>query len=344
MGCDQGEPKLEPALAPPLHIVAIYPPPNAGLDCPPAEDGGVTDCGVPRNAIFELRFDRYLAPATAIRQSIRVFAGTPDTSVFFQPQYDVIERVVSFVPTAPMAANLLHTLEIVTKRDGGSDGFRSFDGADLEEEGSVPLRFNFRTSATSETRPETPAPSCQSILDDVFGTRSCARGSCHSPIGQADCPAGYAREPFEPGSPCVGVPRMGLDLSGAPGLVTTAINRVAHQSEIGPQGGRYLENPARFGVQMPLIEPGNPGNSYLLYKLLMRPQNYAGIGSSDVCVTDHRVPLPDGQCLPPSEAEMNRVRDWFLRGQPMPLRADLPMNRPMLVDLQRWIAAGAHCP
>jgi hypothetical protein len=137
---------------------------------------------------------------------------------------------------------------------------------------------------------------------------------------------------------------MGLDLSGAPGLISTAVGRVAHQTEIGAQGGVELENPTRFGVQMPLIDPSRPGNSYLLYKLIQRPSNFAAPGSSDVCVTDRRVALPEGQCLPPSPEESARLRDWFLRGQPMPLKPDLPFNRRQLVDLQRWIAAGATCP
>ena len=85
-----------------------------------------------------------------------------------------------------------------------------------------------------------------------------------------------------------------------------------------------LRNPSRFGVQMPRIDPGSPGNSYLMYKLLRSPKNFELTGNSDVCVTAHRVPLPDGQCLPPSEAESARLREWFVRGQPMPLKQDLP--------------------
>ena len=69
-GCDQGEPKLEAPPGPPLHAVAIHPPVNAGLDCTPAPaDSGAADCGVPLNTVFEIRFDRYLMPSTAVRQS-----------------------------------------------------------------------------------------------------------------------------------------------------------------------------------------------------------------------------------------------------------------------------------
>jgi hypothetical protein len=299
---------------------------------------------VPLNTVIEIRFDRYLMPSTAVRQSLRVFAGGPQNSVFFQPQYDVIERVVTFVPTANLAPNLLYTIEFVTKAEGGTDGFRAFDGAELEESDSVPLRFNFRTGTQTETIERPRVPSCNDVVRQLLPESTCGRAACHNPTTEEGCPTGSAHEPSDPTGPCIGVPRMGLDLSSATGLVTTAIGVVAHQSEIGSQGGVPLRNPSRFGVQMPRIDPGSPGNSYLIYKLLRNPKNFELADNPDVCVTAHRVPLADGQCLPPSEAESARLRDWFVRGQPMPLKQDLRYTRDQLVDLQRWIAAGANCP
>jgi hypothetical protein len=349
-GCDQGEPKLEPAPGPPLHAIAIYPPVNAGLDCRPsagdasAEDGGAGDCGVPLNAPIEIRFDRYLMPSTAVRQAIRVYAGTPPNSVFYEPQYDVIERVVKFVPVGNLVPDLLYTFEFVTRAEGGTNGFLAFDGADLEESDAVPLRFNFRSGTRTETLDNPPVPTCKDVLERVLPSFTCGRAACHNPATGDGCPEGSAREPTDPNGPCVGVPRMGLDLSSPTGLVTTAIGVVAHQTEIGSQGGVALRNPSRFGVQMPRIDPGSPGNSYLMYKLLRTPQHFERANNPDVCTTDHRVPLPDGECLPPSAAESARLRDWFLRGQPMPLKQDLPFTKDQLLDLQRWIAAGARCP
>ena len=348
-GCDQGEPKLEPPPGPPLHAVAIYPPVNAGLDCPPGAvdaggDAGGEECGVPLNTPIEIRFDRYLMPATAVRQSLRVFAGAPQNSVFFEPQYDVIERVVTFVPVGNLVPDLVYTIEFVTKAEGGTDGFRAFDGAELEESSSVPLRFNFRTGTRTETVETPPVPSCREVVERVLPASTCGRAACHNPANDEGCPPGSAHDPSDPTGPCIGVPRMGLDLSTATGLVTTAKSVAAHQTEIGPQGGVGLRNPLRFGVQMPRIDPGSPGNSYLMYKLLRSPKNFERANNPDVCATDHRVPVPDGQCVPPSAAESARLRDWFVRGQPMPLKQDLPYTRDQLVDLQRWIAAGAPCP
>jgi hypothetical protein len=299
---------------------------------------------VPLNSPIEIRFDRHLFPSTAIRQSIRVYAGTPQNSVFFEPEYDVIERVVKFDPVGNLFPDIVYTLEFVTRAEGGTEGFRAFDGADLEESDAVPLKFNFRTGSQAEEQDTPAVPSCREVLERALPSFTCGRAGCHNPASTDGCPASSARDSSDPTGPCIGVPRMGMDLSTATGLVTTAIRVVAHQTEIGAQGGVALRNPSRFGVQMPRIDPGSPGNSYLLYKLLRTASHYARATDPDACISDHRVALPEGQCLPPSEAESARLRDWFLRGQPMPLKQDLPYNRDQLITLQRWIAGGAVCP
>ncbi len=100
---------------------------------------------------------------------------------------------------------------------------------------------------------------------------------------------------------------------------------------------------------MPIIDPGRPDTSYLMYKLLVNDRNYGD--GAERCTTRHQVPLPDGACLPPSPAETERLRDWFVRGQAMPLRdpPDSPgwsVTQDDLRAIQRYIAAGAstdHC-
>ncbi len=57
-------------------------------------------------------------------------------------------------------------------------------------------------------------------------------------------------------------------------MLSTAIGRVAHQTDLGTTTGEVLENPARMGIDMLIIDPGRPDNSYLLYKLIVRPENY----------------------------------------------------------------------
>ena len=63
-------------------------------------------------------------------------------------------------------------------------------------------------------------------------------------------------------------------------------------------------SPGRFGRAMPLIDPGNPGNSYLLYKIL--------IGQSAI---DPSLPAEAAEKL---RQETERLQAAFVVGTPMP--------------------------
>jgi hypothetical protein len=73
---------------------------------------------------------------------------------------------------------------------------------------------------------------------------------------------------------CAG-PRMGLDLSGARGVETTALGQVAHQTDNGPYAGE-VRAASSVGVGMPLIDRASPGSSYLYYKLLVNDRYAPG--------------------------------------------------------------------
>jgi len=294
--------------------VAVYPEPGAGTACAP-EDG--PECGVPRDVTLQLRLDRYLLPATAVRQAIRLYAGDPDNLVFLEPEYDMLERVLLYrLPEgALLTPGLLYTLRIGVPLKPEDEGLRAFDGAPLEP-GPVPLEFHFRTAQTGPTSassgriaPEEP-PSCGVM--GFFEHGGCDGTSCH---GEAH--------------------RMGLDLASSAGLFRTAIGHVAHETAIG-EGTTPLEEPLRLGVNMPVIDPGRPDNSYVMYKLVRREETFA-----ELCESRYRVSLA-GQCIAPAPAESVRLREWFVRGAPMPLE---PPKQPFcyiyLRLLQRWIAEGA---
>ena len=379
-GCDQGEHAVDPSRGPDLRLIASYPSAGQGIDCdaaagevpdaeaPDAEapDGGALDggapeagpppCDVPINAVIKLRFDRFLKPSTATRQSIRVYSGNPDTSIcqttdgsetgcFFQPSYDVVERVLlyrlgentTFVP------NLLYTVEIVRPGDAAADGLRAFDNAPLSEESPAPLKFQFRTSSRIGPALEKIAPkltkedgSCKHVYEEIFDLR-CTDVGCHSTHRTANdaCPLGQAT--FE-GS-CVGVPRMGLDFSTVGSMLQTARGQPAHQTEVSGRVGTPLTNPSRMGVAMPRIDPALPANSYLLYKLLRDPDNY---GDCRSIYGD----LGGGDCIRTSTEELRRLRNWFVIGDPMPRRepGQDGLQMQQLRDIQRFIADGAHCP
>jgi hypothetical protein len=324
--------------------VATYPAAGAGLDCtrqsPP-------DCGVPGNAQIELRFNRFLNPATAVRQSLTVYTASPDLwTGGLSPRYDLIERVVVF--SLPAGASWLsgvrYKLELRQPQADGDYGFRAFDGAPVHPSGSDGLEVSFRiqTGSVEPSTDEPGPPDCVGVEQalDVLARSGCQSAICHQSVRSEQCPRGYAQA--GPGQPCVGVPRMGLDLSSIDGLVHTAVGHVAHQTETGPTSGLALENPDRFGVQMPIIDPGRPGNSYLMYKLI-RSQTF---WSRAPCASKHAVALPGG-CIAPPRAELERLGDWFVLGEAMPPTAGEALERADLELLHSWIAQGAStqsCP
>lgn len=326
-----------------MHVLAIDPRDGAGSDC----EVGTADCGVPTNATLSFRFDRFLNPTTANRQALRVYSGDPETSssIPFDVTYDPIERVVQYRMPSGYAfePNALYQLELVVPAEPGDFGFRAFDGAPLAV-GSVPLQGSFFTGAGPVELPVPEAPTCADIVNEVFKATpgDCASGSCH------------ASTDAEQGAP------HGLWLDGRANLTTTAIDRVARQTEVGDRsGGVPLEQPTRFGVQMPLIAPGNPGNSYLLYKLLRSPRSYEPCAfherlansaycrqPDESCISLYpNLPLDRRTCVAPSDAELERLREWFVRGEAMPIPrpVDRSVGLQQLRALSRFIAAGASC-
>lgn len=316
----------------------------AGFDC----DMGQQDCGVPTNATLSFRFDRFLNPATANRQALRVYTGDPETAsgIPFDVVYDPVERVVQYRMPSGYAfePNVLYQIELVAPVEPGDFGIRAFDGAPLTE-GRIALAGSFFTGlGPVELVAEEPA-TCAEVVSEVFmkSPGGCGSSQCHSSTSEQGAPHG-------------------LWLDGRANFSVTAVNRVARQTELGDRsGGVPLEQPTRFGVQMPLVAPGNPGNSYLLYKLLRSAENYVPCELDEVdsaselcgipaetCISLYpqlSLDLTSDHCLAPDDAELERLREWFVRGEAMPL------PRPVLrrVGLQQlravssFIAAGASC-
>lgn len=284
---------------------------------------------------FEIRFDRYVLPSTATRQSFFVYTGDPGNPVppgnelpALSPRYDLVERVVSYAlpPGFSLQANTHYTAELIVPELQSDFGFRAFDFAPLDSETTVKLSF-----LTSNQRKTPPAPADEPAGDCASTTRTlaehCSSSSCHGVSGG----------------------KMALDLSDADGVRRTAVGRVAHQAETGPKTGTPLENPSRFGVAMPRIDPGRPENSYLLYKLVTSPENYWRTGNDpDLCETRHLAAVDQEACVPATKEENDRLSAWFLRGLPMPraVGADAPAHlvRSDLVALESWIRDGAACP
>jgi hypothetical protein len=328
-----------------VHLLGIYPKDGCGV-------GDSPDCTVPTNVTLTLRFDRFLNPATVNRQAIRLYTGAPKVAIGappFEVSYDPIERVVEYrtPPGYALVPHVLYQLELVVPEGPDDFGIRAFDGAPLAES-DIPLHGSFFTSDESVDMPSEPSPSCADILgkgSSVFST--CTGAECHQQGGNAV------------GGLAVGDAPYGLWLDSARHFTLTAVDRVARETETGDQsGGAPTPRGPRFGVQMALVDPRNPGGSYLMYKLLRNPSNFepCPTGSSlavcaqeaDPAVSAHAgLPLPAGELITPPPAELTRLQEWFVRGAPMPRpRGD---ERPLSVHLQglravsRFIAAGASC-
>jgi len=336
------EPRVD-AAGPPLHLVATYPADGQGTNAAPGSDvtcdTPTPECAVPTDVAIELRFDRFLIPGAGLNAGLSLYTGNPPANgVALNAQYDLIERVVVFRPTRLLQPNTLYTVQVIPSERPGQ-GFWALDRSALAEQESLPWRFSFSTGSGPRGEPALPTgpeDTCETMAQGPLGP--CA--TCHrsDPGLQTAATSAY--------------PPMGLDLSSPRGFLYTAIRQVAHQTETGNRATEEgLQSPARFGVQMNIVDPGSPGTSYLLYKLLQKPENFRLPGEAPGCVTGYHPPVSDLDCQPPPEAERARLREWFVSGDPMPKDgraasgAPIPasITRADLVRISAWIAAGARC-
>jgi hypothetical protein len=77
---------------------------------------------------------------------------------------------------------------------------------------------------------------------------------------------------------------------------------------------------------MPIIDPGDAGNSYILYKLLAGPAYAQSLAA------------------PPDPKEIERIRTAVVVGMPMPPTNGLAIPLRGLEDLSAWISQDAPMP
>jgi len=294
----------------PLRVVAIEPYSAEGLDC------GNGACGFAPDAPIRLKFDRWLIPTTAIRQSVSLYTEGTQLGVFLRPDYDVTARSLSYRPDTPLATGTVYILKLGdADQDPNGLGFRSFDGNALNNA----KQFAFRTSLSGQTPPTAvtvPVTTCDQVVV-TLANAGCTRGGCHS--GNS--------------------PRMGLLLESAQGLISTAINHVAHETETGTNVTEQVVSGGRFGTQMPIIDSGRPENSYLLYKLLI------GKWLNRELAAQPAAPFATDAL---SQDAIDRARSWFIEFGAMPPDdvgyPDGVSSLELMRNLQTWIRAGAMCP
>lgn len=267
---------------------------------------------LPADQSIHLAFDRLLLPESISRQSFLLANNAAPI-----PSYDPITRIVTITPIAPLVVGQTYTLEIATPQSPTDlNGLRAIDGATIEPKSSV---FAFQVSAPIGTV-TTPSPiSFCDVVAPIF--MNCNQSICHT------------------GS----LPPAGLDLSSNDRILATAIGRVAEGSNQGPNAQPRAPG-LRFGQDMPIIDPGaagsgDPGNSWLIYKLLLAkvvPGSPAA-GPFDVAWQ----PLPDAE---------RAILATYVSGREMPFPTPAPwytnvgLSTAQLEQLSLWIAQGASVP
>lgn len=283
---------------------------------------------LPSSAIY-LRFDRFLLPSSISRQSVclRPAVGAVKSytdctgGLTILPSYDPVKRevVLRQQPGARLSLGTTYTVTLfVPTVEGtcdsdiaGSCGIRAFDRATLAE----PYTFTFTTTDVDPgTLPDDAAPAPDFCGDKGAATAflACSYSPCHAE--SQDGKLG---------------PAEGLDLLDVEGIRGTAINHVAHQTEMGEHADDPEETPARFGRAMPIIQPKSPGDSYLMYKLLVG-ENLASAKSA----------------FTPSADEIARLRASLVVGMPMPPSegSSSELDEEFVLNLSAWIAGGAPTP
>jgi hypothetical protein len=141
---------------------------------------------------------------------------------------------------------------------------------------------------------------------------------------------------------------LGLDLSSPSGVRTTAVNQVADESNTGPNStvAAQLQG-TPFGIDMAIIAPNSPGNSWMVYKtLLAKP---AAPSAEAAGFDAGNSSYDQGLTSPITDSERAILSNYIL-GQSMPYPAPA-MNEPApgltegdIERLSLWIAQGATIP
>ena len=318
---------------PSVHVVGA----NVGTD-----SAGGAERKASTDAVLQIAFDRMLNPLTVNRQAFALldYSRTPLAPVV---TYDPVARVVSLSNPSvdPAATEWLKPDQpykiILGIPDGNADtgGVRAIDGATLDP--TQPLEIGFLVgksksgSVASEIATGPKMHFCSDVLP-IFVNR-CNVPTCHGGLGT-------------PGK----LPAAGLILETSDAVRNTAIGRVAQGSNTGPRAGPGLPPGHRFGVDMPIIDPGSPGNSWLMYKVLLAPppDSPTVVPPTPGCAAPH-APFPSTQSayLPLADDERMRLSSYVL-GNPMPYplqpgknNASQNLSVDELQRLRAWIQQGA---
>ena len=209
---------------------------------------------LPVDGVVQIAFDRLLHPVSVTRQS---FAMHDESGNFLEPvvTYDPVARVVSLSSNNPtsstwLTAGITYSIDIGVSAANdytGGSGPRAIDGARLTK--AITKTFQAVAPATPTASADAEMDFCNDVLP-IFQYR-CSGGSCHAaPLGTA-------------------LPAEGLILETSAGVANTAVNRVSQESNTGSLANPPQVQGRSFGVDMGILTPGDPGSSWLVYKVLL---------------------------------------------------------------------------
>lgn len=332
-GCDVGTQHDEPHFGSgaPVHLVAA----NVGTGKPPLAVG----------ARIELFFDRLLLQATITRQSFVLSdlngntPGTPPTI-----QYDPVARVVELYPQTPLMPCQTYKVTLGMPKNTSNESYwvSAIDGATLDPSASPIVEFPVQCT----------------MGDGGSGSDAGAGGSAQPPIPTVDFCAQIIPiiQSKCDGATCHGgsLPAAGLRLDSPQAIATTAIGKVAQGANTGARAASQ-QGSLLFGQDMPVVQPNTPGNSWMMYKLLLAVppacSSTAGAGLCDAgsptvmnnvhtaawgdmsdseratltnMVQGREMPFPANPMAPLGTAaepltldELELVSDWILEGAPV---------------------------
>ncbi|MCC6523522.1 MAG: hypothetical protein IT373_12770 [Polyangiaceae bacterium] len=319
----------------------------------PLVEGSVLH-GVSRAATLALYFDRLLLPSTVTRQAVcvrndgapvdKLDQCTGPTQDFLAVEYDPARRRVLF-RGATFDPGTTYKMTLFVPESPTDWGFRAFDGAPLARKYELLFETAPDVTAPPAEIAHTAADYCDAVgcanacrLDhrtDAAALAACVAASCPFRAQQEPlkgCGSGGCHEATEDDPDAAA----GLRLQSPEDILASAIGVTAHQTATGAAAQTPTQNGQPFGRAMPILDRGNPGNSYLVYKAVAHADSYCSL--RDDC------PEPDDPGL---RAEIVRLRDAFVIGAPMPAKGSLltVTNGAPTFDglrvISDWIAWGA---
>ncbi len=210
--------------------------------------------------MIRVAFDRYLNPLSVNRQGVTLtdeFGNIPGAPPIVT--YDPVVRVVTVSSAGGpwlQAGRFYKVTFPVSPPDASFFGLRAIDGATIDP--SQPA-IGFDVVAPTGNPPTDPKIDfCSDVFPLFDAPRTppspmrglCANSGCHS----SESPA------------------QGLVLDDPEGMRRTAIAVEAVETTTSARSSPMPPQPA-FPTGMPIVDPGSPGDSYLIYKLLLPDEN-----------------------------------------------------------------------